>query len=81
MQWKKTLQMAAVATALSFGIAGAASADTGWQIHHARREEVNNRLNNLNHRISVQRAEGELSARQGPFHARRRSHHPRAGAF
>lgn len=64
MQWKKTLLTAAMATALGVGIAGSASADTVWQSHHPRREEVNNRLNNLNHRINVERAEGEISAKQ-----------------
>jgi len=64
MQWKRTLLTAAMATALSLGIAASASADTVWQSHHPRREEVNNRLNNLNHRIGVERAEGEISTRQ-----------------
>ena len=63
MQWKRTLLTAAMGTALSLGIAASASADTVWQSHHPRREEVNNRLNNLNHRINAERAEGELSAR------------------
>lgn len=64
MQWKKALLTAVMGTALSLGIAATASADTMWQSHHPRREEVNNRLNNLDHRISVERSEGELSTRQ-----------------
>ena len=49
----------AVAAALS--IAGAASADTSWQAHHPRREEVNMRLNNQERRITAERREGEMS--------------------
>ncbi|HEX7761293.1 MAG TPA: hypothetical protein VF459_17430 [Caulobacteraceae bacterium] len=44
--------------------AGAASADTAWQSHHPRREEVNHRLANENHRIANERREGDLTARQ-----------------
>src|SRR5579872_6024217 len=64
MQWKKSLLTAVIGTALSLAITANASADTVWQSHHPRREEVNNRLNNLNHRINVERAEGEMSAAQ-----------------
>jgi hypothetical protein len=70
MQWKKTFLTAALGMFLSFGVIASASADTMWQRHHPRREEVNNRLNNLNHRIGVERAEGEISAKQ--------AHHLRA---
>ena len=67
MQWKKTLLMAAMGMALSLGTMASASADTVWQSHHPRREEVNNRLNNLNHRINAERAEGEISAKRAKF--------------
>jgi hypothetical protein len=62
--WKKTILMAVMGTALSFGTIASASADTIWQTNHPRREEVNNRLNNQNRRINHERAEGEISANQ-----------------
>ena len=46
------------------GAAGTASADTYWQRHHPRREEVNARLMRQNHRITMERREGELSRAQ-----------------
>ncbi len=62
--WKKTILMAVIGTALSFGTIASASADTVWQKDHPRREEVNNRLNNQNRRINQERVEGEISASQ-----------------
>ncbi len=53
--------------ALSFAfvtVAGTASADTRWQKHHPRREQVNNRLANQNRRIHNEVKEGELSKSQ-----------------
>jgi len=44
--------------------AGAASADTPWQAHHPRREEVNQRLDRQYHRITEERREGELTRAQ-----------------
>lgn len=41
--------------------ATAAAADTPWQAHHPRREEVNNRLHRQNLRIRDERREGELT--------------------
>jgi hypothetical protein len=46
------------------GMAGTASADTAWQKHHPRREEVNARLIRQSHRITTERREGELSRAQ-----------------
>ena len=60
--WKKRVLMAFLGTVLSFGTVASASADTIWQKNHPRREEVNGRLNNLNRRISRERAEGEISS-------------------
>jgi hypothetical protein len=57
-----------LALALSLGAAGtisAASADTaGWRAKHPRRAEVNARLNNQNHRIGVERKQGDLTRAQ-----------------
>lgn len=52
----------AVAMALA-GVSGA-SATTEWQAHHMRRAEVNHRLARQNHRITVERRDGELTASQ-----------------
>jgi hypothetical protein len=63
MKTKLTTLLAACG--LVVGLAGAASAsqaDTPWQAHHPRREEVNNRLANQFHRIRQERHEGEISA-------------------
>ena len=46
------------------GSAGTAFADTPWQESHPRREEVNNRLGNQDHRINQERREGELGRGQ-----------------
>ena len=54
----------AFASALLAGSAGTAFADTPWQESHPRREEVNNRLANQDHRIHQERREGEISGRQ-----------------
>ena len=43
------------------GAAGAAQADTAWQTHHPRREQVNERLAYQNHRIQEERRMGEIS--------------------
>jgi hypothetical protein len=67
MNWKKTAFMIAVGATLSVGTVAGASADTLWQRHHPRREEVNNRLNKLNHRIYVERREGEITAAHASY--------------
>jgi hypothetical protein len=64
MGWNRTLLMAVAGLAISFGTIANASADTVWQKHHPRREEVNNRLANQNRRIDTERKEGEISVAQ-----------------
>jgi hypothetical protein len=61
-----SVKIATLAMGLAVILAGAtsASADTRWQSHHPRREQVNTRLARQNHRITVQRREGELTGRQ-----------------
>jgi len=54
----------AFAAALLAGSAGTAFADTPWQEDHPRREEVNNRLNNLDRRINQEYREGEITRGQ-----------------
>ena len=52
--------LGAVAT---LGAAGAASARP-WEMHHPRRVEVNHRLERIDHRIGMERRDGELSRGQ-----------------
>ncbi len=60
----KPLIAAALALTLTAGVASGALADTRWQYHHPRREEVNGRLANQNRRIAMERREGELTRGQ-----------------
>ncbi len=60
---RKLLTVAAVALSLA-GLATTSFADTAWQKHHPRREQVNNRLANQNRRIHQERKEGEINGRQ-----------------
>jgi hypothetical protein len=63
---KTTMKLALTALGLAVTLAGAtgASADTRWQRHHPRREEVNSRLVRQNHRIMAERREGEINGAQ-----------------
>jgi hypothetical protein len=64
MSWKKTALIASIGLILGLGAAGGASADSRWERHHPRREEVNNRLERQNDRIRHERREGELSGHE-----------------
>lgn len=44
--------------------AGSAFAETTWEANHPRRDQVNDRLSNQNHRINQERREGEISRGQ-----------------
>ena len=44
--------------------AGSAMAETTWQKNHPRREQVNNRLNNQNHRIKTEVKDGQITKGQ-----------------
>jgi hypothetical protein len=61
-----SVKIATLVMGLAVVLAGAtsASADTRWQSHHPRREEVNTRLARQNHRITAERRQGELTGRQ-----------------
>ena len=55
----------AVATLVfTAGLAGVAMADTAWEKHHPRRDEVNDRLANQNKRIHKEVKEGDLTKAQ-----------------
>ncbi len=53
---------------ISLGVLALASssalADTHWQSKHPRREQVNNRLNRQNHRITAEHKEGDITTAQ-----------------
>lgn len=57
----RTVLTALAATASLACLAAPAMADTPWQAHHPRREQVNNRLGNQNARIHQEVKEGEMS--------------------
>ena len=57
----RTVLTAVAATVSLACLAAPAMADTPWQAHHPRREEVNNRLANQNARIHQEVKEGEMS--------------------
>jgi hypothetical protein len=54
----------AIAATLISVLTGTAFAETQWQKDHPRREEVNQRLANQNHRIHNEVKEGEMSHAQ-----------------
>lgn len=56
--------LGALALASALAIVGGASADTRWQAHHPWREQVNHRLMRQNHRITMERREGEITRGQ-----------------
>ncbi len=57
----RTVLTAVAATVSLACLAAPAIADTAWQAHHPRREQVNNRLGNQNGRIHQEVREGEMS--------------------
>jgi hypothetical protein len=64
MNWKKIAIVAATGLSFAIGAASGASADTRWERHHPRRDEVVDRLQHQNARIRDERSDGELSAWQ-----------------
>ncbi len=60
----RTVLTAVAATVSLACLAPPALADTPWQAHHPRREQVNNRLGNQNARIHQEVTEGEMSDAQ-----------------
>jgi len=64
MNLKRNALVAAIGTALTLSTIVNASADTRWQRHHPRREEVNHRLSHQDKRVNTERREGEITAQQ-----------------
>jgi hypothetical protein len=61
---RKKILALALAGVFANTLAGSAMADTPWQNHHPRREQVNGRLNHQNRRIHQEVKEGEMSRQQ-----------------
>jgi len=64
--FSRTMTKLAAAACAAFIVAGAGSAfaETPWEASHPWRDQVNDRLENQNHRIAQERREGELSRHQ-----------------
>ena len=60
----RKLLIAAMGLAVVLGGVSAASAQTNWDNHHPRREQVNDRLAHQDARIHQERCEGEINGRQ-----------------
>lgn len=60
----KKATLTILAATLIVAVASNAMADTRWQRHHPRREQVNNRLARQNARIRTERKEGEINGAQ-----------------
>ena len=58
------LAVVACAAVLVAGSAGSAFAESYWDQSHPRRDEVNDRLRNQDHRINQEYREGEISRGQ-----------------
>jgi len=59
-----TMVLAAIATVGTLMAAPVFAQDTKWQKDHPRREEVNNRLNNQNKRITNEVKDGQINKAQ-----------------
>jgi hypothetical protein len=67
---------AGFAFAFVAAVSANASAADRWQNNHPRRVEVNHRMANLNHRISQERRDGQISRAQA-WHEHREVHQMR----
>jgi hypothetical protein len=61
MNIKRTLLAGALALASAVSVAGVASAETPWQSHHPRQEEVLGRVQHQRHLVRQEYREGQLS--------------------
>jgi hypothetical protein len=67
MNFNKGLLVALLGLTVGLGAASGASADTRWERHHPRRDEVIDRLHRQDMRIRDERREGEMTFRQARF--------------
>lgn len=61
---KNKIATVAVCAVLALTMTSGASAETRWDRHHPRRDQVNDRLHNQSRRIATERREGDLSRSQ-----------------
>lgn len=64
MRLTKTALIAVLGAVVTLGSVAGASADTRFERHHPRREQVIERLGHLNHKIGMERREGEMGAKK-----------------
>lgn len=67
MNWKRKSLLAAIGLTVLLGSAVSASAETQWERNHPRREQVVDRIHNQSLRITRERREGEMTARQAHY--------------
>ena len=67
MRLKQNSIVAALGLAIVLAGTASASAETRWERHHPRRDEVIDRLHNQSLRIRDERREGELTASQAHY--------------
>jgi hypothetical protein len=60
----KISAIALVTGLMAITSSGSAFAETTWEANHPRRDQVNDRLSNQNHRINQELREGEISRGQ-----------------
>ena len=63
MFMKKIAVMSLLALSVA-GLSASSASAMGWRASHPRRAEVNARLNHQDHRINVERREGDITASQ-----------------
>ena len=67
MEQNMFVKKIAVTSLLALSVAGLSTSSAsamGWRANHPRRAEVNARLNHQDHRINVERREGDITAAQ-----------------
>lgn len=62
MRLNKAVLIAVLGAVVTLGGVAQASADTRFEQNHPRREQVIDRVGHLNHRITMERREGEMGA-------------------
>jgi hypothetical protein len=60
----KVVRNTLAALVLTAGLTGVAMADTAWEKHHPRRDEVNDRLAHQDKRINKELKEGDITKAQ-----------------
>jgi hypothetical protein len=61
------LTKSALLAAVALAVVAPAPAFASWATHHPRRDEVNDRLRNLDRRVGQERREGDLTKAQAQY--------------